>query len=146
LNGDWERVYQLGDQWLQGEAPARHEFIALPDGVAAAATGADGIVLDERIGADSYRCRVATPGEASVVLKVTHHPSWRARVDGVDAAVTQVIPGFMAVRVAAGVHDVSFTYEPPRWKKGLFVLAVAVAAAAPIVALARAVLRQAPSS
>ena len=57
-----------------------------------------------------------------MILKVTYHPYWRATVDGVPAAVTRVFPGFMAIRLDPGKHQVSFEYGPPAWKKLLAVL------------------------
>ena len=59
---------------------------------------------------------------ATVVLKMTYHPFWRVKVDGRSAKPIMVSPGFVAVEVPAGVHQVAFTYRAARWKWALLLL------------------------
>jgi hypothetical protein len=133
----WEDVYRLGDEWLQGRGPVERRFLAL-DGstIATAPSAPNGVVLQERVGPNLYEARVAAADATDVVLKVTHHPHWRAEVDGARVPVREVLPSFMAVRLAPGHHLVRFTYAPPRWKRLLFWIAASVIAAV-VVALAR---------
>lgn len=57
--------------------------------------------------------RVTCTRPATLVRRETSMPGWSARVDGQPTAVTR--DGlFQAVTLAAGSHDVSFSYAPPR--------------------------------
>jgi hypothetical protein len=47
---------------------------------------------------------------AAVVLKATYDPHWQVTVDGTVATPYMVVPGFVAVTVAAGPHTVVFQY------------------------------------
>lgn len=136
-NASWDDVYHLGDAWLQGAGPLERRFLGADGSVAPVLPSApSGAVRDARIAANVYEATVSTPETTDVVLKVTAHPWWRAEVDGVPVATREVLPGFMAVRVAAGEHVVRFTYAPPWWKRLLFGVAVIVLAAA-LIALVR---------
>ena len=48
---------------------------------------------------------------AVVVLKMSYHPRWTVTVDGERADPVLVAPGFLAVEVPAGRHDVAFRYR-----------------------------------
>jgi hypothetical protein len=136
-SASWEEIYQLGDDWLQGPAPAEHRFLALDgDATPALPSAPSGVVLDERVAPDLYQAHVAASDATDVVLKVTYHPNWHAEVDGARVPVRDVIPSFMAVRLAAGRHLVRFSYTPPWWKRVLFWVAACLIVAA-LVALAR---------
>jgi uncharacterized membrane protein YfhO len=54
-----------------------------------------------------------------LLFKVTHHPGWRAHLDGEPAEVLRVAPGFIAAAVPAGRHTVRFAYHPPAWRRPL---------------------------
>jgi hypothetical protein len=124
----WEDIYQRGDNWLQGPEPARHRFLALDDsGVAQPAddsASVRGTLSQEQVAPGSYRCHVVVEDAADLILKVTYHPYWEALVDGQPTGVHPVIPGFMAIALRPGAHDVRFTYRPPVWKKALFALSL----------------------
>lgn len=46
-------------------------------------------------------------------LSESHHPWWRANVDGKDAELIRADPAFIAVPVDANDRNVSVTFEPP---------------------------------
>jgi hypothetical protein len=48
-----------------------------------------------------------------VVFKVGYHPFWRATVDGEPAEVVYALPGFVAVRVDSGRHEVEASFRWP---------------------------------
>jgi len=128
-DASWEDIYQLGDRWLQGPEPASHHFLAL-DGSSATqprdggSVRVHGTLSRERVAPGSYGCHVVLADPGDLILKVTYHPYWQALVDGRPTRVSPVIPGFMAIELAPGTHDVLFTYRPPGWKKALFALSV----------------------
>ncbi len=139
LAAEWEAIYQIGAGWLTGSGPAAHRFLSLgPPRLPLPPDAGHGSIGDESIAAGTYGVRVAALAEADLILKVTYHPWWRCTVDGVRVRPIPVIPGFMAVRLAPGVHDVWFTYEPPWWKHALFYLSLATVALAAIAGLRRA--------
>ncbi len=47
-----------------------------------------------------------------LLLKVSHHPGWKARVDGQAAKVIHLLPSFPSVQVDSGIHEVEFRYDP----------------------------------
>jgi hypothetical protein len=50
---------------------------------------------------------------AIVFVSESHHPWWRARVDGEPAPVLRAIGAFMAVRVGPGVHRIDLEFRRP---------------------------------
>jgi hypothetical protein len=79
---------------------------------------ADGVVGGE----------VTADRPAAVVLKMSYHPRWRATVDGQEAPLVPVAPGYLAVDVPPGRHAVEFRYHAVSgWETlGWFALAAAV--------------------
>lgn len=143
----WEQIYQLGDRWLAGPEPGRAHFIALDDESVAPSPLAEsarpsGAVTRELVRSGSYDCEVDGADQADLILKVTYHPYWHAWVDDTETRVRPVIPGFMAIRVEPGRHAVRFRYQPPPWKKGLFLLALMVPAGAFVAPLLTMVRRR----
>ncbi len=57
---------------------------------------------------------------AHVMLKITWDPYLAATVDGAAAPVLRVTPGFAAVPVPVGVHDVTVRYRPGPLRPVLF--------------------------
>lgn len=70
-------------------------------------------------GPSSYRASVDAAQPGHLVFKMTHHPWWRASVDGQPQPLEWVAPGFMAVSVPAGSHQVAFDYTVPSYKRWL---------------------------
>jgi hypothetical protein len=59
-----------------------------------------------------WACEVEVPRAAAVVRRGSYHPGLRATVDGVARAVFPSVPGFAAVTVPVGRHEVRFWYAP----------------------------------
>jgi len=57
-----------------------------------------------------FAAQVVANRTAAVVLKATYDPRWQVTVDGTLATPYMVVPGFVAVTVAAGSHTVVFQY------------------------------------
>jgi uncharacterized membrane protein YfhO len=79
---------------------------------------------------------------AVVMLKASFDPRWSATVDGVDARTEMIAPGFVGVRVAAGVHRVRFAYRPYPWYWALFAVGAVLMIA--LVSLERLLIRRRP--
>lgn len=68
--------------------------------------------------------RVELTREALVVFRTGFHPGWRATVDGDPKEVISVTPGFLAVKVGPGVHNVKFEYHPSHTRPWLVLIAL----------------------
>jgi NPCBM/NEW2 domain/Bacterial membrane protein YfhO len=89
--------------------------------------GFPGSVISESQPTDSsYKARVKANDAAVAMLKVTFHPFWRAKVNGVKVKPFMVSPGFLAVNVPAGESDVEFYYRTAWWKWALLLVSIAV--------------------
>jgi hypothetical protein len=66
------------------------------------------VLVEEQDG--YFAGQVTANRTAAVVLKATYDPGWHVTVDGRDATPYMVVPGFVAVTVAAGSHLVVFQY------------------------------------
>jgi len=124
-------VYEVGHAWLHSGLPGADQYPALRIGrygppdmpvvdfvaqntFARAAEGPPeraGRVLRVK---DPWSCDVELTRPAAVVRRAAYHAGLRATVDGQDAQVFPVTPGFAAVQVPAGSHLVQFRYEPAR--------------------------------
>ena len=61
---------------------------------------------------------------AYALLRITWNPDLAATVDGRPAPLIDVTPGFGAVAVPAGQHDISVQYKPGVLKPVLFVFGI----------------------
>lgn len=124
-------VYPVGEAWLRSRLPRWHIYPAL------AVAGRAPADLPQKpldpndlprslsslpIAATSLRqltpwaCDLDLPRSGAVLRRGSYHPGVRATVDGAAAAVFPVAPGFAAVTVSSGRHEVRFTYDPGvRW-------------------------------
>jgi hypothetical protein len=83
-----------------------------------------GRVLEEHASRGEYRARIAvTEDEGWALLRATPHPWWRAEVDGRSAPIYYLSPAFQGLPLGRGEHEVTFTFENPRWQTGLLALA-----------------------
>jgi hypothetical protein len=117
----WGLVISLDPRAAAGPAIGQGE--ALP----AASPGqmtAPGRVLAETKAGERYQARIELDRPAYAFIKITWNPDLEATVDGQPAPVLQVTPGFGAVPVPAGQHDVSVEYRPGLLKPVLFILGV----------------------
>ena len=85
-----------------------------------------GRVLDETAAPQSHAARVQLDEAATVVLKVTFHPNWRATVDGVDVPTMMVMPSFVGIALPPGRHDVSLAYRSDPRRDLLLAIGAAV--------------------
>ena len=118
-----DEIYQAGDAWMQGDGPAQRSYLAYrnPQGVEPFG-GREGVIKNQQIAPGRHSAEVDAESEVGLILKVTYHPYWRVTVDGVPTRVTRVFPGFMAIRLDQGKHQVVFQYRAPIWKKLLATL------------------------
>lgn len=79
----------------------------------------DVLVLDDVPGA--LRVETSAPGRQLLVFAESHHPGWRARVDGEAAEVLRVYGDFMGVVVPGGVHEVALRFAPESVRIGRLV-------------------------
>jgi hypothetical protein len=78
---------------------------ASPDGPAGTSTD---IVVHAQDGV--FAGSITATRAAAVVLKATYDPRWHVTVDGSAVTPYMVVPGFVAVSVGPGRHDVAFEY------------------------------------
>jgi hypothetical protein len=91
------------------------------DWLAAPARPAGRVLSEERDGA-AHGARVELDEPGTVVFRSSFHPGWRVWVDGVRASSRAVVPGFLAVDVPQGRHDVRVRYRPGAGKTALLLL------------------------
>ncbi len=70
-------------------------------------------VVEREGGPGALAATVDAQGSTVVVLRVTAHPFWRVRVDGAERAHLNVVPGFVAVPVGAGRHEIDAVFRLP---------------------------------
>ena len=68
-----------------------------------------------------------SPRPGYLVLADGYDEGWRARVDGIEAAVLPANLNFRAVALAAGSHTVDFVYAPPAYRWGWITAGLAAA-------------------
>jgi len=138
----WNQIYEEGERWLMGSGPKEGHFLSLGADDLRPVAEPRGTILNETVGAGSYSARVAAPEPTDLILKVTYHPNWHCTANGEPLSVRPVIPGFMAVRLEAGQQEVRFIYQPPVYKKVLFLVALLVVVSGSIAGLARVARRR----
>lgn len=60
---------------------------------------------------------------AVVAAKISYHPFWRVRVDGVERNAVFVFPGFVGVELSPGQHEIEGAFRWPAYSRWLMVLA-----------------------
>lgn len=81
-----------------------------------------GAVLEERKEGETYYARVRSERPTHVLVKLTWSPDLVATVDGSPAPILRVTPGFGAISVTPGMHEVALRYAPGRLKPLLLAL------------------------
>jgi len=69
---------------------------------------------------------VASSQAGLLVLMDNNYPGWVARVDAETRPIQAMHPASRAVAIPAGKHQVTFSYEPPGFRRGLVISAAAL--------------------
>ena len=69
---------------------------------------------------------VESPQAGLLVLMDNNYPGWVARVNAETRPIQAIYPACRAVAVPAGRHRVTFSYEPPGFRRGLIISAAAL--------------------
>lgn len=91
----------------------------------------------EHISPDLQTIDVSVETEEWLVVAATYYPGWTAAVDGVPAPIERANLAFRAVRVPAGQHTVTFSYQPGWLVPALALSLAGLAGLAVFFALAR---------
>jgi hypothetical protein len=147
LAGKPEAFYPAAAAWLASELPraGRHPQVSLQgapegEGPAFPLPEAESEVfallvppgpprrrlISESVGSNRYAAVVDVARDTYLLLKATYHPGWRATVDGQAAETVMLMPSYVGVVVAPGVHRVAFRYEPPVWRGWLALVGIGV--------------------
>jgi uncharacterized membrane protein len=133
--------HETNERWLKSRLPEAGLVIALDAGVRlgravgrwerlpdsdAPPTSSRGSVVGETRDGETYRARVRADRACHVQVKIGWHPDLRARVDGRPAVLVPVTPGFAAVAVDPGVHEIVVRYEPRVSRAALLLAGVAI--------------------
>jgi hypothetical protein len=89
-----------------------------------------GEVLDVSRAGEDFVARVRVDRPGHLVLKMTYHPLWRAAVDGAPAPTVHLLPSFVGVPLAPGVHEVQLRYRADPSRRVLCIAGVLVLVAA----------------
>jgi len=125
-------------EWIRRGSPQRHEVIRWdyhrPAGVLGprASCPNGGTFANESFESQQMAVRATcttTAGPLALVFKSMYHPQWRVWVDGTRAEPYMVSPGYLALDVPAGTHDVVARYVPDRRKLPLLLIGLTVLAA-----------------
>lgn len=74
-----------------------------------------GQIKSESVETQTYSAVVEVPQNCSTcfaMFKMSYHPDWEAKVDGVTVPKYAVFPFYLAAPVTSGTHTVEFTYKP----------------------------------
>jgi hypothetical protein len=117
----WGLVISLDPRSQVGPAIGRWEALPNPE---PEQTTLRGRVLSETKTGEIYRATLEVNRPSYAFIKITWDPGLEATVDGRPAPVIHVTPGFGAVPIPAGQHDVSVAYRPGILKPFLFVFGI----------------------
>jgi len=92
-----------------------------------------GWVVSETKTGETYHAQLALERPAYALVKISWHPDLVATVDGRRAALLEVTPGFGAVPVPAGQHEVEVSFRPGPLKPLLLFIGMGLFAAGCIV-------------
>jgi hypothetical protein len=79
---------------------------------------------------DDFRAQVELEEPAALLLRVTYHPDWEARVDGRRVETLMLSPSYLGIPVEAGSHQVEVRWSPGRRSVWLFRASLAIVAGA----------------
>ena len=117
----WGLVVSLDPKVAVGPAIQRWE--ALPDPTAEQEELRGRVLSESKVG-ETYQARIEVNRPSYAFVKITWSPDLVATVDGEPARVVHVTPGFGAVPIGAGQHDVVVQYHPGATKSLLFLASI----------------------
>jgi hypothetical protein len=81
-------------------------------------------ILEEELAPSRFTANidVATDAPRAILLKVSWHPWWTARIDDKPVRVLRVSPELLAAEVPPGVHTLTFEFDRPLWTWLLWLL------------------------
>jgi len=95
----------------------------------------DTLVLDDMPG--RLRVETSAPGRQLLAFAESHHPGWRATVDGEAAEVLRIYGDFIGVPVPGGVHEVELRFDPDSVRRGRMISGVGIVLLLPLLLVAR---------
>lgn len=117
------------EAWLRSPDPAVGRHLGLGDGSLPPRAEHEpperrARVLSETRGHSRYTADVEVTASRPqlVLLRVSYHPGWQARIDGDPLAIHRVSPAMMAVAVPPGRHRVTFEFRRPPWTWALLLI------------------------
>jgi uncharacterized membrane protein len=117
----WGLVVSLDPRAAVGPALERWETLPNPNSQQEVLRGR--VLTESKVG-ETYEARIDVNRPAYAFVKISWSPDLVATVDGQPAKVIHVTPGFGAVPIPAGQHDVVVRYQPGPLKPALFVLSI----------------------
>lgn len=75
---------------------------------------------------DGFTAAITLDRENYVFFSVPREDGWAAQVDGQPAEIVTANVGFMAVKVPAGTHTITFTYQTPGLSTGILISIIAL--------------------
>ena len=79
--------------------------------ISAVPGSARGRVISETVETGGYTADVEVLRDSLLMLKATYHPNWHATVDGVETPTVMLMPSYVGVPVAAGLHHIRLEYR-----------------------------------
>lgn len=90
------------------------------------AVGGKAVVTSE--GSRELVIDAEAPADGFLLVADTYYPGWTARVDGTPTPLYRADLSLRAIHLTKGRHDVRFTYDPPGFRRGAWITAMAIAA------------------
>ena len=78
-----------------------------------------GTIKEEMVNNQSYSATVTVPDNCPycmVIFKMSYHPNWEVKIDGIKSEKYSVFPFYLAAQVPPGTHQIEFTYHPGMMK------------------------------
>jgi hypothetical protein len=137
-DGPEGEVYEPSSKWLKSGLPAWGQVLSLDSGArvgtrigrldpmpAPAGPPVRGEIIEETKSGENYRARISVDQPAYAFVKITWNPDLVATVDGQPAPLFHVTPGFGAIQLSAGTHEVAVSYRPGLLKPFLLLAGIA---------------------
>lgn len=123
-------LYRGNTPWFRSNAPAEHQAIRwdymTPAGshTARQPCADGGRTLEERVESQRIALVVECDVASALMLKMSYHPHWKVRVDGIETPTYMVSPSFIGFDLSPGRHTIDAAYVPSPSKVPLLALGV----------------------